>query len=138
MQKLILSIALFFTFSLPAQCQSNDDGTLQKPETIYTKVDVEAAFTGGGSAWRNFLQNNLKTNIPIANAAPAGMYTVIVKFIVYRNGTINNITTETNHGFGMEAEASRLIRQSSRWAPAIFRNNKVSSYRRQSITFVVP
>lgn len=138
MKKVILAMAIAFSLSPEANSQVTDDATSQRKEMIFTKVEVEAKFKGGDAAWRDFLQNNLLANTPIINGAPTGSYTVIVKFVVSRSGTVGAVIAETNHGFGMEAEAIRLIKKTSKWIAAINGGHVVSSYRRQPITFVVP
>lgn len=136
MQKIILLMAIVFSFSIKANCQETD--AAQRKEPIFTKVEVEAQFIGGDAAWRTFLQNNLRANTPALAGAPSGKYTVIVKFIVSRSGNIGTTVAETTHGFGMEDEAIRVIKKTGRWIAAINGGHVVASYRRQPITFVVP
>jgi len=103
----------------------------------FTKVEIEAGYAGGEGAWRRFLQNNLNTDVPGANGAPKGKYTVVVRFIVAKDGTISDVVAETNHGYGMEQECVRAITKSGKWTPAIQNGRNVISYKRQTLTFVV-
>ena len=102
---------------------------------IFTKVEQEAEFPGGQSAWRRYLENNLNAN-SLDGAAP-GTYTVIVKFVVSKDGSLSDIQAETNHGAGMEKEAIRAIKNGPKWKPALQNGRNVNAYRRQPITFVV-
>ncbi len=104
-----------------------------EPE-VFTKVEVEAAFQGD---WRKFLERNLNSNAPVDNGAPEGTYTVIVQFIVDKEGNVSDVRALTNHGFGMEAEALRVIKKAPKWTPAIQNGRQVKAYRKQPITFVV-
>jgi periplasmic protein TonB len=106
-------------------------------DTIFQRVDVEASFPGGEDGWREFLQNNLKAETPIKKKSPVGQYMVVVQFIVDKQGKISDITALTNHGYGMEKEVIRVLKQSPRWLPAIMEGQKVKAYRKQPITFVV-
>jgi periplasmic protein TonB len=106
-------------------------------DTIFQRVDVEASFPGGEDGWRTFLQNNLKAETPIKKKSPVGQYMVVVQFIVDKQGKISDITALTNHGYGMEKEVIRVLKQSPRWLPAIMDSRKVKAYRKQPITFVV-
>jgi hypothetical protein len=106
-------------------------------QKIFTRVDVESGYAGGVGAWRRYLQNNLDTEVPGSNGAPKGQYTVIVRFIVAKDGTISNVVAETKHGFGMEKESVRAILKSGKWTPAIKVGRNVKSYKRQPITWVV-
>jgi protein TonB len=104
---------------------------------VFEKVEVEAEFPGGLSAWQRYLQRNLNSNAPIDNGAPPGSYTVIVQFIVDKQGNISDVKSLTNHGYGMEDEAIRAIKRGPKWTPAIQNGRNVNAYRKQPITFVV-
>ena len=104
---------------------------------IFTKVEVDAAFPGGDAAWANFLQKNLKGEVAVDNGAPEGKHTVIVKFIVSKDGSLSDINCESDPGYGMCAEAIRVIKKTTNWKPAIQNGRNVNAYRRQPITFLV-
>jgi protein TonB len=104
---------------------------------IFTKVEVEAGFPGGESAWQNYLRKTLDTNTPMDNGAPGGKYTVIVKFVVGKDGSVSGVTCETDPGWGMCAEAIRVIKKTKNWTPAIQNGRNVHAYRRQPITWLV-
>jgi protein TonB len=104
---------------------------------IITHVQIEAAFPGGEDAWRNYLRKTLNAETPIDNGATAGKYTVIVKFVVSRDGSLSDIQCENDPGFGMCEEAKRVIKNTKNWTPAINNGRNVNAYRRQPITFVV-
>jgi hypothetical protein len=101
------------------------------------KYSEEASFSGGESAWRRYLQQNLDPLTPVKNGAKEGIYQVVVRFIVQKDGTIRDIKAETNHGYGMEDEVLRLLKKSPKWKPAIFLGESIEAYRRQPVTFVV-
>lgn len=75
--------------------------------------------------------------VPVNMGAPVGQYTVLVLFIVDKDGTITGIQPLTKFGFGMEEEAVRLIKQCPKWIPAQQFGKKVKAYRKQPITFVI-
>jgi len=104
---------------------------------IFEKVEVEAAFPGGVNGWRGFLQNNLKSTVPVDSGANAGTYTVIAQFIVHKDGSISDLKTLTNHGHGMEDEVLRVMKKSPNWIPAMQNGHKVAAYRKQPVTFVI-
>lgn len=112
-----------------------------KDETNYdqtfTKVEVEAEFPGGAGAWSKYLTRNLNAQAPSDAGAPAGQYTVVVQFIVDKEGNISDVKALTNHGYGMEEEAVRAIKKGPKWTPAIQNGRQVKAYRKQPITFVV-
>ena len=129
----------------PATRESNDlneivivDLASQKNnDKVFSKVEIPPSFPGGADKWRQYLSTNAKGSVATDSGAPAGTYKVIVQFIVHEDGTITDITTKTNHGFGMEGEAMRLIRLSPKWNPAIQNGRIVTAYVQQPITFQV-
>ena len=112
-----------------------------KDETNYdqtfTKVEIEASFPGGEGQWKKFLERNLNPSTPVDNGAPAGNYTVVVQFIVDKEGNVSDVKALTNHGYGMEDEAVKVIKRGPKWTPAVQNGRQVKAYRKQPITFVV-
>ena len=104
---------------------------------IFEKVEVEAAFPGGDVKWRQYLTNNLRADVPIENQAPEGTYTTVIQFVVDKEGNISDVRAMTNHGYGMEQEAIRVIQKGPKWTPAIQNGRQVKAYRKQPITFQV-
>lgn len=104
---------------------------------IFEKVEIEASFKGGESAWKKYLERNLNPNTPVDNGAPEGTYTVYVQFVVSKDGSISDVKALTNHGYGMEQEAIRVIRKGPAWVPAVQNGRSVNAYRKQPITFQV-
>ena len=107
-------------------------------DKVFVKVEVEASFKGGERAWLKYLEKNLDQNMPVKKGCKlAGTYTVIVQFIVEKDGSVSDVRALTNHGFGMEEEAIRIIKKGPDWVPAIQNGRQVKAYRKQPITFVV-
>jgi protein TonB len=104
---------------------------------IFEKVEIEASFKGGEGAWKKYLERNLNPNTPVDNGAPEGTYTVYVQFVVSKDGSISDVKALTNHGYGMEAEAIRVIKKGPAWVPAVQNGRQVNAYRKQPITFQV-
>lgn len=104
---------------------------------IFEKVEIEASFKGGESAWKKYLERNLNPNAPVDNGAPEGTYTVYVQFVVSKDGSISDVKALTTHGYGMEQEAIRVIRKGPAWVPAVQNGRSVNAYRKQPITFQV-
>lgn len=96
-------------------------------------VDVDAKLDN----WKKFLETNLVPDVPVDNGAPAGRYSVVIRFVVDIEGSISNIEALTNHGYGMEQEAVRVIKRSKKWEPAFLNGVHVKAYKKQVIVFVV-
>jgi periplasmic protein TonB len=106
-------------------------------DKVFTKVEYEAEFPGGADAWKRYLEKNLNANTPIDNGAAEGTYQVIVQFIVSKDGSISNVKALTEHGYGMETEAVKIIAKGPKWKPALQNGQNVNAYRKQPITFLV-
>ena len=130
---MLLSMSLFSQTNVPPPPPPVDTAEGK----IFEKVDVEATFPGGGKEWEKYLIKNLNPLVPVDNGAPIGIYTVIVQFIVDKTGTISDIKTLTNFGYGVENEVIRIIKRSPPWIPAKQNNRTVKAYRKQPVTFVI-
>lgn len=105
--------------------------------TIFDKVEIEASFPGGDSKWRQYLERNANGQVATENGAPEGTYTTVVQFVVDKEGNISDVRALTNHGYGMEEEAMRVIKKGPKWNPAVQNGRQVKAYRKQPITFQV-
>ena len=104
---------------------------------IFEKVEIEASYPGGDAAWKKYLERNLRGDVASENGAPAGSYTVWVQFVVDKEGNVSDVKALTNHGYGMEDEAVRVIKKGPKWNPAQQNGRQVKAYRKQPITFQI-
>lgn len=132
MKKKSFFIAAILFISTTCLSQTTNSG-----DSVKKRVEIEASFPGGDPAWRLYLKRSLDYNVPVKNEAPAGIYEVIIKFVVTVNGSLSDIKAETNNGYGMEDEAIRVIKQGRKWKPASINGKNVNAYRRQTLTFTV-
>lgn len=110
---------------------------VQEEDLIFEKVLNEAGFIGGPDSLQKFIQTNLKADVPANNGAPAGKYTVVIKFIICKDGSLSNFALENNPGYGMGEEVIRLLKTSPNWKPYETGGLKVNFYYKQLINFVV-
>ncbi len=147
---LVVLIQILLGTQLIAQIKTTDTNYLPPPPPIkkviatnnnhdvkFERVEEEAEFPGGIREWSKFLQKNLNASVPSDNKARKGKYTVVIRFIVDKDGEISDIVAETNHGYGMEKEVMRVIAQGPKWIPAMQNGSVVKAYRRQPVTFLV-
>ncbi len=104
---------------------------------IFTKVENEARFPGGDSAWKKYLEKNIDPTVPVREGRPQGEYKVIVTFIVKNDGSITAVTTDNYKGSKMAEQCINLIKKGPKWEPAIQNNKVVTAYRKQPITFLI-
>lgn len=108
-----------------------------KTDSVFTRELLEAEFIGGEQAWRDFLRKNLNPMVLVDNHAPDGKYTVILKFIVYSDGTLGEIQAESDPGYGTVNEAIRVLKSSPKWKPTNQYGNYRRAFRRQPFTFFI-
>ena len=139
-KKTVVSDIIIPIVQAPVDVGDSKAVEIKRPDNeneIFTKVEVEAGFQGGEEAWRNYLRNTMNANKPVENGAGGGKYTVIVKFVVSKDGSLSDIKCENDPGFGMCEEAVRVIKKTKNWIPAMQNGQHVNAYRRQPITFLV-
>jgi hypothetical protein len=100
-------------------------------------VQFPAEFPGGQKGWINYLERSMNTDLPINKGAPAGKYTVVVNFIVDKEGNLSDIKAENNPGYGTAEEAVRVIKNGPKWVPASQNGVNVIYRHRQAIVFLV-
>lgn len=115
------------------------NGIIDEPSEpeIFEKVEIEASFPGGMDKWKKYLERTLNGVNPAEDGSPEGIFTTIVQFVVDIDGSISNVVSLTNHGYGMEEAAIKTIKKGPKWNPAIQNGRQVKAYRKQMITFVV-
>ena len=123
--------------------ESKGTGVVEAPkqdedyDKVFTSVQIEAQFPGGPAAWTKYLQRNLNSSLPAENGAPEGKYTVVVSFLVDKNGNISQVAAENDPHYGTADEAVRVIKKGPAWKPAVQNGHNVAYRARQQITFVV-
>lgn len=123
--------------------ESKGTGIVEAPKVeedydkVFTVVQIPAEFPGGTDAWRKYLERSLNRDAPTDNGAPPGKYTVMVSFIVAKDGAISDVKAENDPGYGTSEEAVRVIKKGPAWKPAVQNGRNVIYRHKQSVTFVV-
>ena len=125
------SFFLCLLFAMSARANEKQEIMLGKPE------QKAAHFPGGEIAWNKYLERNMDKTIVSKNGGPAGTYTVVVSFIVDKDGGLSEITAENDPGFGTRQEALKLIQKGPKWVPAEKDGQKVIYRHKQRVEFVV-
>lgn|GEM_PF-5027371 len=102
-------------------------------EKEFKTVQIQARFPDGLAGWTKFLEKNLNRDLPVNNGVPAGIYTVVVSFVVNKEGVISEVQAETDPGFGTSAEAVRAIKKGPNWIPAEQNGTKVIYRQRRPL-----
>lgn len=120
--------------------QNNDSVARPFKDTsskVFERVEVESSVDM--RQWIDHLTNNLQS--PIEKAARKGMkagtYTVQVKFLVERDGSISDVHALNDPGYGLAKAAEKVVRTGPKWTAGEVNGKKVRSYHTQPITFVI-
>jgi hypothetical protein len=100
-------------------------------------VQFPPEFPGGQKGWVNYLVRALNRDLPINKGAPVGKYSVVVSFIVDKEGNLSDIKAENNPGYGTAEEAVRVLKNGPKWVPASQDGVNVIYRHRQAIVFLV-
>lgn len=133
-------VALSFLFAIPfsSACFSQQSpDTIDIEGKIFERVEVEASYPGGVDAWLQFMMKTANGQVATENGAPIGRYMVIVQFVVATDGKLSDFKPLTRHGYGMEQEVIRVLKQSGGWISAMQNGRPVKAFRKQPVTFQV-
>lgn len=100
----------------------------------------EAEPSGGLRGWQAFLQRSLQNMLERkANSREwgTGQLSVVVRFVVEKDGSLSEFTPLTQYGKGVEEEIISLLKRAPRWTPGRQWGRPVRSYHTQPITFEV-
>ena len=136
--KKIFIVGLFFLLCSVAKAQTTvsvkSDTSHRKPtDSTFTKVEIESEFPGGAKAWNKYLSDNF--TYPKAAVRKRIEGTVVVQFIVDRDGKVIDAEVVRSVHPLLDREALRLIQESPKWKPAIQGGRKVKSYKKQPVVF---
>jgi TonB family protein len=103
---------------------------------IYSKVEVEADYPGGYTAWGDYLFKTFRYPDEAINKEIKG--TVVVQFIVDKDGSVSDVRAISGpKKGGLREEAVRVIKSSGKWIPAKQNNRIVKAYKKQPIRFML-
>lgn len=105
----------------------------QKDDYVFTKLEQEAQFPGGVSAWNKYIA--MRINKDIDAISKEGNYgTATIRFVVDKNGKVSNVEATTMKGTLLAKTAIDAIRKGPTWIPGEQNGRVVDSYRLQPVT----
>jgi len=135
--KIILAALLLLSSTLVFAQDKSKGETKEMDTTVFQNAEIEASVDA--EQWIDHLRKNLQN--PIEKAAKKGMkagtYAVQVKFLVERDGSINDVQALNDPGYGLAKAAIKVIRTGPKWTPGSISGKIVRSYHTQPITFVI-
>jgi protein TonB len=129
---LTIFISLFYSGKLQAQTSLKSQDSIKKDDKdlVYTKVETEASFPGGDAAWKNYITDYIQGSDIKSNKSG----TCVVRFIVDKDGNINEAEAITMQGSAFAKTAINAIKDSPKWIPAQQNGIPVKAWRIQPIT----
>ncbi len=104
-----------------------------EPEKIFTAVEQRAEFPGGESAMYSWLQKNLRYPERAQQNDIQGR--VIVRFVVNKDGSIEQVTVAKGVDKDLDQEAIRVVKRMPKWQPGKNNGQAVRSYFTLPVTF---
>ncbi len=106
------------------------------PDSVFDKVEIEASFPGGPTAWSQYISEKIENNLMEFSEKDYG--TCIVKFIVDKNGKISDVEAVTMKKSKLAKILMRAIRNGPHWIAAQQNGKPVNAYRLQPVTITQP
>jgi protein TonB len=99
-------------------------------------IEVMPTFPGGEAAWAKFLQKNLHYPGQALDANISGK--VYISFVVEKDGHLSNITVDRTPGYGLDAEAVRVLKLVPPWKPGMQNGQAVRVRYSMPFNFQIP
>jgi len=106
---------------------------IDDPAEIKEFVEKQASFEGGMDAWSGYLKKNLTYPSPARRIGIQG--TVIIRFVVNTDGSIQDVEVLRGIGGGCDEIAKNVILNSPSWNPGISKDRPVRSRMTMPIRF---
>ncbi len=128
-----------FADTLHSKTISVKDSTIKSAsaDMVFNKAEIEASVDA--IAWRHHLETKLLPYLERAanKRMKPGNYTVDVRFLVEKNGSITDVVALNDPGYGLAEAAVKVIKTGPTWKPGEQDGRKVRSYHTQPITFSI-
>ena len=100
----------------------NENGEVVTQENIYNVSDVDEKpdFIGGISEFYKFIAANFKVSEEMKNGGK-----IFISFTIEKDGSLTDIKTLRDFGFGSGDEATRVLKLSPNWKPGKLKNKVV-------------
>lgn len=112
------------------------NGPIGEPDLTprFDPIEVQPSFPGGMNAWISFLQRHLR--VP-EELEPGIKITVLVKFIVGTDGSIDNFEVVQSGGSSFDREVIRVLKKMPKWTPAMQNGHPAATSFTQPVSFQV-
>ena len=102
-----------------------------------TKNQKEAIFPAGTKKWLRYISDHVFPPDRLVKSMPPGVYTVIVSFVVTKEGKVDEVYLVRSCEWSADLEVFKTIENSPPWQPAMQNGRNVTYRQKQNITFEV-
>lgn len=107
-----------------------------RKEPVFEQTETPASVDK--NEWQKFLEMHLlKVVNEVGKTAPAGTYTVNVRFVVNKDGSLSDFKALDDPGYGIGEKVLNVMQYSPKWTPAEQNGKIVKSYHTQPVRLVV-
>jgi periplasmic protein TonB len=136
----IIFLSLFLFSISPAFSQNKN--AIHSPGTdtlVFAEVKVDVQASVDPKEWVTHLTNELEPAIKKAakKGLKAGYYTVRVKFLVEKDGSIRYVQALNDPGYNLAKAAAKGVQNGPRWKPGVQNGKTVRSFHTQPICFII-
>lgn len=100
-----------------------DNKKSDDPNQIYNTVEVTPEYPGGISRFYQYIAGSYKIPDELQKTGVNG--TVLVSFVVEKDGSLTDIKVIRDLGYGTAEEAIRILKKSKKWRPGIQKGKAV-------------
>jgi protein TonB len=96
----------------------------KRKSKMIAKVQVKGVFPDGDTTWQSSLEKNINRS-EIGKCAKKGKYTLVVNYVVSKDGSISDISCKNDPGYDICEKSVSIIKKSKRWGPGKVNNRQV-------------
>ena len=118
----LIILSLVLLLSCKKNTEDLNDQSVKEDET-FNFVEQLPEFPGGPAAMTKFINDNMRYPEEAKLHKVAG--TVVIQFVVTKEGKITKVTLTRGIGYGCDEEALRVIQSMPDWKPGKYKNKEV-------------
>ena len=111
----------------------NEEEEREIVDVTFDVVEIQPEFPGGLEGWNKYLAENIKYPEVAKKMGVQG--TVIVVFVITKDGSIKDVTVLRGIGGGCDEEAIRVVKNGPKWEPGKQRGEPVNTRMRLPMKF---
>jgi protein TonB len=134
---LLLWSLTVFCFSATVNAQKNKQTSEIDLDFTFKKIEIEAGTNKFD--WDVYMKKSTVLPASVAKSIPAGIYKVLVSFIINIDGKVSEVKADSDPGYGLASRAVDIFKgYKGKWQPANQCGRLVKSYKKLPVVFTIP